>query len=71
MKFVQEKRLIDRFMEEISNDTNKYVFGLDDSLKALESGAVSTLIVWENFEVMRYTFRNSSTGGSSRNVFRI
>lgn len=62
VKFIQEKRLIGKFFEEISQDTGKYVFGVDDTLKALEMGAVETLIVWENLDINRYVLKNSVTG---------
>ncbi|KAK7315668.1 hypothetical protein VNO77_34235 [Canavalia gladiata] len=62
VKFIQEKRLIGKYFEEISQDTGKYVFGVDDTLKALEMGAVETLIVWENLDINRYTLKNTSTG---------
>lgn len=62
VKFIQEKRLIGKYFEEISQDTGKYVFGVDDTLKALEMGAVETLIVWENLDIARYTLKNSTTG---------
>lgn len=61
VKFIQEKRLIGKYFEEISQDTGKYVFGIDDTLKALEMGAVETLIVWENLEVNRYILKNAIT----------
>ncbi|EFJ25390.1 hypothetical protein SELMODRAFT_442186 [Selaginella moellendorffii] len=62
VKFIQEKRLIGKYFEEISQDTGKYVFGIDDTLKALEMGAVETLIVWEALEVTRYTLKHSVSG---------
>ncbi|CAI5988232.1 unnamed protein product [Closterium sp. NIES-65] len=62
VKFIQEKRLIGRYFDEISQDTGKYVFGVDDTLKALEMGAVEILIVWENLDVNRYTLKNAVTG---------
>ncbi len=58
VKFIQEKRLIGRYFDEISQDTGKYCFGVDDTLKALEMGAVDTLIVWENADITRFTLRN-------------
>ncbi|CAK9186454.1 unnamed protein product [Ilex paraguariensis] len=61
VKFIQEKRLIGKFFEEISQDTGKYVFGVDDTMKALEMGAVETLIVWENLDINRYELKNSIT----------
>ncbi|XP_022866669.1 eukaryotic peptide chain release factor subunit 1-3-like [Olea europaea var. sylvestris] len=62
VKFIQEKRLIGKYFEEISQDTGKYVFGVDDTLKVLEMGAIDTLIVWENLDIVRYELKNSSTG---------
>ncbi|KAF9616815.1 hypothetical protein IFM89_032665 [Coptis chinensis] len=62
VKFVQEKRLIGKYFEEISQDTGKYVFGIDDTLKALEMGAVEILIVWENLDINRYLLKNNVTG---------
>lgn len=60
VKFVQEKRLIQRYFDEISRDTGKYCFGIDDTLKVLELGAMETLLVWENLDVMRYTLVNAA-----------
>ncbi|KAH0830360.1 eukaryotic peptide chain release factor subunit 1 [Lanmaoa asiatica] len=60
VKFVQEKKLIQKYFDEISQDTNKYCFGVDDTLRALELGAVETLIVWENLDVTRYVLRNAA-----------
>jgi len=42
-------------------DTGKYCFMVEDTLKALDLGAVETLVVWENLETMRYTVRDNST----------
>ncbi|KAH7914060.1 peptide chain release factor eRF1/aRF1 [Hygrophoropsis aurantiaca] len=60
VKFVQEKRLIQRYFDEISQDTGKYCFGIDDTLKALDLGSVETLIVWENLDITRYVLRNAA-----------
>jgi peptide chain release factor subunit 1 len=61
VKFIQEKKLISKFFEEIAQETSKYCYGIKDTLYALEGGAIETLIVWENFEHMRYILRNEST----------
>ncbi|KAM7541511.1 hypothetical protein Aperf_G00000024023 [Anoplocephala perfoliata] len=61
VKFIQEKKLIQRYFDEISQDTGKYCFGVDDTLKALEMGAVDSLIVWENLAVTRYVLHSSSS----------
>lgn len=62
VKFVQEKKLIQKYFDEISQDSGKYCYGIDDTLKALEMGAVETLIVWENLDIIRYTLRNAAGG---------
>eukprot|EP00300_Choanocystis_sp_HF-7_P021966 c21079_g1_i1.p1 GENE.c21079_g1_i1~~c21079_g1_i1.p1 ORF type:complete len:448 (+),score=104.22 c21079_g1_i1:51-1346(+) len=61
VKFIQEKKLITQYFDEISQDTGKYCFGVNDALKALELGAVETLIVWENLEVNRIKLKNTLT----------
>uniref|UniRef100_A0A0N5AX67 Eukaryotic peptide chain release factor subunit 1 n=1 Tax=Syphacia muris TaxID=451379 RepID=A0A0N5AX67_9BILA len=60
VKFIQEKKLIQGYFDEISQDTGKYVFGVADTLQALEMGAVETLICWENLDVTRYRLKNSN-----------
>lgn len=62
---MQEKRLIQKYFDEIALDTGKYCFGIVDTLKALDMGAVETLIVWENLDTMRHTLRNAAGGESS------
>ncbi|KAG5192041.1 eukaryotic peptide chain release factor 1 [Tribonema minus] len=61
VKLVQEKRLLQKYFDEISQDTGKYCFMVDDTLKGLDLGAVETLIVWENLDINRYTLRNNTT----------
>lgn len=50
-----------RYFDEISQDTGKYCFGVDDTLKALEMGSVEILICWENLDIVRYTLKNATT----------
>lgn len=61
VKFIQEKKLIGRYFDEISQDTGKYCFGVEDTLKALELGAVEILICWENLDIQRYVLKNQSS----------
>ncbi|KAK4528630.1 hypothetical protein GAYE_SCF62G6575 [Galdieria yellowstonensis] len=65
VKFVQEKKLIQSYFDEISQDTGKVVYGVKDTLKALEMGAVEKLIVWENLEHHRLLLKNPQTGEES------
>jgi len=65
VKLVQEKRLLQRYFDEISQDTGKYCFMVQDTLHALEMSSVDTLIVWENLAVNRLVVRNVSTAEES------
>ncbi|KAI4458076.1 peptide chain release factor subunit 1 [Holotrichia oblita] len=62
VKFIQEKKLIGRYFDEISQDTGKYCFGVEDTLKGLELGSVETLICWENLDIQRYVLKNHTAG---------
>ncbi|KAK0732762.1 50S ribosomal protein L30e-like protein [Apiosordaria backusii] len=60
VKFIQEKKLISKYFEEISQDTGRICYGVEDTLKALELGAVETLIVFENLEITRWVLKDSN-----------
>jgi len=62
VKLVREKKLLSRYFGEISQDTGKFCFGVKDTLMALDLGAVSDLIVWENLAINRYILRHPTTG---------
>lgn len=62
VKLMKEKKLLQRYMDEISQDTGKYCFMVEDTLKALDLGAVEDLIIWDNLEVNRFVLRNQTTG---------
>ncbi|KAG5676641.1 hypothetical protein PVAND_006460 [Polypedilum vanderplanki] len=65
VKFIQEKKLIGRYFDEISQDTGKYCFGVEDTLKALELGSVEILICWENLDIQRYVLKNTSNAAQT------
>lgn len=62
VKFIQEKKVIKKYFDEIAADTGKICFGVDDTMKCLDSGAIETLMVWENLEHWRLQLRNPTTG---------
>ncbi|CAM9022958.1 hypothetical protein WICANDRAFT_36400 [Wickerhamomyces anomalus NRRL Y-366-8] len=59
VKFIQEKKLITQYFDEISQDTGKFCYGVSDTLKALEAGSCETVIVYENLDVIRYTYKDA------------
>merc|ERR1712048_1314513 len=58
VKFIQEKKLISKFLDEVAQDTGKFCFGIKDTMQGLDMGAVETLIVWEELDIMRIKLRN-------------
>lgn len=60
VKFIQEKKLIGKYFNEISQDSGLICYGVEDTLKALELGAVETLIVFENLEINRWVLRDTN-----------
>merc|ERR1711988_794342 len=61
VKFIQEKKLITKFLDEVAQDTGKYCYAIKDTMSGLEMGAVETLIVWENLDILRVVIRNPHT----------
>lgn len=60
VKFIQEKKLIGKYFEEISQDSGRVCYGVEDTLKALEAGAAETLIVFEDLDVTRWVLKTST-----------
>ncbi|XP_011856884.1 PREDICTED: eukaryotic peptide chain release factor subunit 1-like [Mandrillus leucophaeus] len=61
-------KLVDRpgavahdYIDEISQDTGRYCFGVEDTLKALEMGAAEILIAYENLNIMGYVLHCQGT----------
>ena len=68
VKYVREKRLLQEFYEQIALDTGKYCYGMEDTLKALEMGAMEKLIVWENLPHERLLLMHAQNGEESVQV---
>lgn len=62
VKFIKEKKIIQGFFDEIAQDTGRYVYGVDETVKAMEMSALKTVIIWEALDYNRYTFKNPTTG---------
>lgn len=48
VRFSKEKKILQEFFNELNLDTGKLCYGLNATISCLESGAIETLIVWEN-----------------------
>jgi len=49
VKFVQERKIVTEFLDEIALNTSKYIFGKIQTMKALNDGLIKKLIVDENY----------------------
>ena len=45
-------------------DTGMIVFGVEDTLAALEMGSIESLLLYENIEVTRYEIKNPVKGST-------
>jgi len=52
---MKEKKLLDRFFDEMGKDTGLAVYGIRETLQALEGGNVGTLLISEEFDWMKAT----------------
>lgn len=60
VRFVREAALLRKYFDNIALDNNLVCFGIESTLRALEAGAVETLIVWDNLEMTRYVLKDGS-----------
>jgi len=65
VKLMKEKKLMQKYFDQIAQDTGCYCFMVDDTLKGLEMGAVEDLIIWDNLEIQRITVRNTQSNEES------
>jgi len=61
VKFIQEKKLISKFLDEVAQDTGKFCFGIKETIQGLDAGAVETLIIWEELAIKRIKTHNPHT----------
>jgi peptide chain release factor subunit 1 len=58
---VSQKKVLSSFFEQLHQDTGRACYGIEDTLAALDSGAVEKLLVWEGVSTIRYIMQNSKT----------
>ena len=58
-RYLEESKMLNSFFSEIAKDNELICYGISQTMKALESGCVSKLLVWDNVELYRYVFESS------------
>ena len=61
LKFIKEKQLISDFFDHIAMGDNLVVYGITETMKLIESGAVGKIICYEDLSYIRVRLRNAET----------
>ncbi|MFX0032419.1 MAG: peptide chain release factor aRF-1 [Candidatus Hodarchaeota archaeon] len=70
VKYIREKQVMQSFMKEIANDTGMATYGLEDVQKALNMGAVDTLILSEKLDTYKVMLECSNCGYVENRIAR-
>jgi peptide chain release factor subunit 1 len=62
VRYIEEKKIMQQFLYEVGHDTGKITYGEEEVRRALESGAVSTLLLSEGLDMSRVTVKCSACG---------
>lgn len=62
VKFVKEKKVISKFFDEIAMDSGLVCFGVEDTMKIVETGAVKKILIYDELPNLRLKLVNSRTG---------
>lgn len=65
VKFMKEKEIISQFFEHIALGDNLVVYGIQETMKYVESGVVKKIICFENLDYQRIKLKNTLTGSFS------
>ncbi|TFF63671.1 MAG: peptide chain release factor 1, partial [Promethearchaeota archaeon] len=70
VKYIQEKEIMQRFLKEISNDSGMATYGLEPVQKALNYGAVDTLVLSEDLEMHKAKIECTNCGYTEYRTFK-
>ena len=62
IRYIEEKKIMQQFLYEIGHDTGMVTYGEEDVRRALEAGAVRTLLLSDTLDVARVTLKCSACG---------
>jgi peptide chain release factor subunit 1 len=62
VKLVQEKKILQEYFDHISKDTNEVCFGINNTIRCIEMGAVNKILIWEESPLLRYEVTNKENG---------
>src|SRR3989337_2316517 len=62
VRYIEEKQIMQKFLYEIGHDTGMVTYGEAEVRRALETGAVRTLLLSEDLDLLRITIKCSACG---------
>ena len=70
VRYVEEKKIVQDFLYQIGHDTGLATYGQEDVKKALEAGAVQTLLLSEGLNTLRVTVKCSACGLEQQEILK-
>jgi peptide chain release factor subunit 1 len=70
IRYVEEKKIVQQFLYEVGHDTGKITYGEGEVRRALEAGAVSTLLISDGLNVTKVATKCSVCGYQGRQTVK-
>jgi peptide chain release factor subunit 1 len=70
VRYIEERQIMQQFLYEVGHDTGMITYGEAEVRKALEAGAVRTLLISENIDLLRVTVKCSACGYQEQHTIK-
>lgn len=70
IRYIEEKKVMQQFLYEIGHDTGMVTYGEEEVRRALESGAVRTLLLSEGLDIVQVTIKCNSCGFEEKHTMK-
>ena len=70
VRYIEEKQIMQQFLYEVGHDTGMITYGEAEVRKALEAGAVRTLLISEAVDLLRVTVKCSACGYQEQHTIK-
>ncbi|MEM3725460.1 MAG: peptide chain release factor aRF-1 [Candidatus Bathyarchaeia archaeon] len=70
LRYIEEKQIMQQFLYEIGHDTGLATYGEEEVRKALEAGAVKTLLLFEGLDVVRVKVKCNACGYEEQHTIK-
>ncbi len=65
VKFMKEKAIISEFFDHVAQNDGLVVYGIQDTMKMIETGTVGKILCFEGLNYLRIKLKNPETGNIS------